>query len=134
MKAWRWIRRETALAIHDVQLAQHGGLDGINNANLIESALARPEQLNVYGDPAPDAFDLAAAYGYGLTRNHGFSDGNKRTGWILARLFLADNGVKINYTAEDAIQIMLDVAAGAVTEQQFADWLRSHHHSQAIDY
>lgn len=70
---------------------------------------------------------MAAAYGYGLTRNHGFSDGNKRTGWILARLFLADNDVNIKYTAEDAIQLMLDVAAGIITEQQFADWLRVRH-------
>lgn len=125
MTAWRWIDRDTVLAIHDMQLAQHGGLDGINDNNLIESALARPQQLHTYGAPAPDVFDLAASYGYGFTKNHGFSDGNKRTGWILARLFLADNGAKIQYTAPDAIQVMLGVAAGTVTERQFADWLRA---------
>ncbi|MFI4940219.1 MAG: type II toxin-antitoxin system death-on-curing family toxin [Burkholderiales bacterium] len=124
MTVWRWIGRDTVLAIHDMQLAQHGGLDGINDDNLIESALARPQQLNAYGNPAPDVFDLAAAYGYGITKNHGFSDGNKRTGWILVRLFLADNATKIKYTAPDAIQVMLDVAAGVVTERQFGDWLR----------
>jgi death-on-curing protein len=124
MTAWRWIGRSTVLAIHDMQLAQHGGLDGVNDDNLIESALARPQQLNAYGVPAPDAFDLAAAYGYGMTKNHGFSDGNKRTGWILTRLFLADNGTGIQYTAADAIQVMLGVAAGTVTERQFAEWLR----------
>ena len=124
MTVWRWIGRDTVLAIHDMQLAQHGGLDGINDVNLIESALAKPQQLHAYGDPAPDAFDLAASYTYGFTKNHGFSDGNKRTGWILARLFLADNAIKIQYTAPDAIQVMLDVAAGIVTERQFADWLR----------
>jgi death-on-curing protein len=124
MTVWRWIGRDTVLAIHDMQLAQHGGLDGINDDNLIESALAKPQQLHAYGDPTPDAFDLAASYTYGFTKNHGFSDGNKRTGWILARLFLADNAIKIQCTAPDAIQVMLDVAAGIVTERQFADWLR----------
>ena len=112
MTSWRWIGRDAVLAIHDIQLAQHGGLDGVNDDNLIESALAKPQQLDAYGDPAPDVFDFAAAYGYGFTKNHGFSDGNKRTGWILARLFLADNGVKIQYTAAEAIQVMLGVAAG----------------------
>jgi death-on-curing protein len=124
MTAWRWIGRDTVLAIHDMQLAQHGGLDGIKDDNLIESALARPQQLHAYGDPEPDAFDLSASYCYGFTKNHGFSDGNKRTGWILARLFLVDNAVNIEYTAPDAIQVMLDVAAGTVSEREFADWLR----------
>lgn len=124
MNAWRWIGRDTVLAIHDMQIAQHGGLDGVNDDNLIESALARPQQLDVYGEPPPDVFDLAASNGYGFTKNHGFSDGNKRTGWILTRLFLLDNGVAIKYTAQDAIQVMLDVASGAVSESQFSEWLR----------
>jgi len=125
MTIWRWIGRATALAIHDAQLAQHGGLDGIGDDNLIDSALSRPQQLDAHGTPEPDAFDLAAAYGYGITRNHGFSDANKRTGWILTRLFLADNGVKIQYAAMDAIQVMTGVAAGTISEQEFADWLRN---------
>jgi death-on-curing protein len=124
MTDWRWINREAVFAIHDVQLAQHGGLDGVTDINLIESALARPAQLNAYGHPPPDVFDLAAAYGFGIAKNHGFSDGNKRTGWILARLFLADNGVRIQYTAQDAIEVMLGVAAGSVSEQRFAQWMR----------
>lgn len=124
MKDWRWIGRDTILAIHDMQIAQHGGLDGVNDDNLIESALARPQQLNVYGEPPPDVFDLAASYGYGFTKNHGFSDGNKRTGWILTRLFLLDNGVSIKYTAQDAIQVMLGIAAGTISERQFSEWLR----------
>ena len=124
MTAWRWIHRDTAFAVHDAQLAQHGGLDGVKDTSLVESALARPQQLHAYGEPPPDVFDLAAAYGYGIAKNHGFSDGNKRTGWILARLFLADNGVRIQYTAPDAIDVMLGVAAGTVSEQKFAQWLR----------
>jgi death-on-curing protein len=124
MTAWRWIGRDTVLAIHDVQIAHHGGLDGIRDMPLIESALARPQQWQADGNPPPDVFSLAAAYGYGVAKNHGFNDGNKRTGWILARLFLADNGIRIHYTAPDAIQVMLGVAGGTVTEQQFADWLR----------
>lgn len=124
MTAWRWANRDVVFAIHDAQLAQHGGLDGIKDTNLIDSALARPQQLDAYGDPPPDVFDLAAAYGYGITRSHGFSDGNKRTGWILMRLFLVDNGVKIQYSARDAIDVMQGVAAGALSEQEFAQWLR----------
>lgn len=124
MNGWHWLSRELVLVIHDMQLVQHGGLDGVKDDKLIESALARPQQLAAYGNPAPDVFDLAAAYGYGLTKNHGFSDGNKRTGWILTRLFLADNKVKIEYTAHEAIQLVLGVAGGTVTEQQFAQWLR----------
>jgi len=126
MIIWRWIGRDTVLAIHDMQLAQHGGLDGITDDNLIESALAKPQQLNFYGQPPPDVFDLAASYGYGFTKNHGFKDGNKRTGWILTRLFLADNGATIRYTPQDAIQIMLDLAAGTISERQFSEWLRAH--------
>lgn len=125
MTNWRWIGRDAVLAIHDVQLSQHGGLDGIKDDNLIESSLARPQQINAYGEPPPDVFDLAAAYGYGFAKNHGFNDGNKRTGWILTRLFLADNSVRIQFTAPDAIEVMLGVAAGTVTEQQFANWLRA---------
>lgn len=124
MKDWRWIGRDTVLAIHDMQIAQHGGLDGVDDDHLIESALARPRQLEAYGKPPPDVFDLAASYGYGFTKNHGFSDGNKRTGWILTRLFLLDNGVSIQYSAHDAIQLMLGIAAGTVSEAQFSEWLR----------
>ena len=124
MTAWRWIRRDTVLAIHDAQLSQHGGLDGVKDDNMIESALARPIQLESYGDPEPDAFDLAAAYGFGIARNHGFSDGNKRTAWIAIRLFLEDNGAKINYTSTGAIFLMLGVADGTISEKQIASWLR----------
>ncbi|HTN67760.1 MAG TPA: Fic family protein, partial [Burkholderiaceae bacterium] len=74
--------------MHESQLARHGGLDGLRDKNAVESALARPLQLELYGDPKPDAADLAAAYAFGVAHNHGFSDGNKRTAWVVARVFL----------------------------------------------
>ncbi len=113
------------LAVHDVQLAQHGGLDGVRDMNAVQSAMARPQQLDTYGNPAPDVYDLAAAYAYGLAKNHGFADGNKRTAWIVARLFLLDNDVKIQFTQMEAIQTMLDVAAGSLEEAVLAQWFRT---------
>ena len=124
MTSWRWVRTDLVYAVHDSQLARHGGLDGIRDQNAVESALARPEQLDTYGDPKPDAADLAAAYAYGLARNHGFSDGNKRTAWVVARVFLADNGVTLSFTPLEAIQLVEGVAAGAVGEKALAEWFR----------
>ena len=123
MKEWRWVGLDVVYAIHDRQLAEHGGLDGVRDAGLLESALARAQNLHAYGEP--DAFDLSAAYAYGIARNHPFSDGNKRTAWIVARLFLADNGCKLRYQPADAITAMQSVAAGTLTEAELADWLRS---------
>lgn len=123
--SWRWIREDVVLAVHDVQLAQHGGLDGVHDMNVIQSAMARPQQPDTYRHPPPDVFDLAAAYAYGLARNHGFADGNKRTAWIVARLFLMDNGAKIQFTPIDAIQTMLGVASGTVDESALAQWFRA---------
>jgi death on curing protein len=125
MREWRWVRQDVVYAIHEMQLARHGGLDGIRDKNAIESAMARPLQLNVYGDPSPDAAALATAYAYGLARNHGFSDGNKRTAWVVARLFLADNSVSLAFTEIDAIQVMVGVAAGEVTESELVEWFRA---------
>ena len=129
MSAWRWIRTDLAYAVHESQLARHGGLDGIRDQNAVESALARPQQMDVYGEPKPDAAardvaTLAAAYAYDLARNHGFSDGNKRTAWVLARVFLADNGFTLQFTAADAIAITQAVAAGSVSEDALASWYR----------
>ena len=84
--SFRWIGEAIALAIHDEQLAQHGGGSGIRDAGLLASVLAKPQQIAAYGEP--DVFDLAAAYAFGVARNHPFIDGNKRTAWVLARLFL----------------------------------------------
>jgi death-on-curing protein len=84
---WRWVGGNVVYAIHDRQMDEHGGLDGVRNKGAIESALARQQNLDVYTEP--DAAALASAYALGLVRNHGFADGNKRTAWITARLFLA---------------------------------------------
>ena len=120
---WRWVDSSVVLPIHDRQLAEHGGEDGIRDLGMIESALARPLNLALYGNP--DAAELAAAYAWGLARNHGFIDGNKRTAWVVARLFLADNGRHIEFEPLDAIRIMEGVAAGRIDEATLADWFRS---------
>ena len=121
---WRWVGLNVVLAIHDRQLAEHGGADGIRDRNAIESALARPLNLAAYGNP--DAADLAAAYAYGLAGNHGFVDGNKRTAWVTARLFLADNGQRLEFDPLDAIRVVEDVAAGRIGEADLAGWFRRH--------
>ena len=122
--SWRWVDGSVVLAIHDRQLAEHGGLDGIRDLGAVESALARPVNLARYGDP--DAAELAAAYAWALARNHGFIDGNKRTAWVVARLFLADNGRCLEFEPLHAIRIMEGVAAGNIEEAALADWFRSH--------
>ena len=127
MSSWRWIRTDLVYAIHESLLAQHGGPDGIRDKSAVESALARPQQLDVYGEPKPDAADLAAAYTYGLARNHGFSDGNKRTAWVVARLFLADsdvNDLTLKFAQSDAIHTMESVASGSLGERALAEWFR----------
>lgn len=124
MTSWRWIRADLVYAVHEVQLARHGGLDGIRDKNAVELAIARPEQQESYAEPKPDAADLAAAYAFGLARNHGFSDGNKRTAWVIARVFLADNGIALSFDSVDAIRIMEAVAGGSIEERQLADWFR----------
>ena len=124
MTRWRWVRRDLVYAVHDVQLARYGGLAGLRDQNLVESALSRPEQLHTHGQPPPDAAQLAAAYAYGLARNHGFSDGNKRTAWVVARVFLADNDIQLVFSEIDAIHTMQAVASGTLDEQQLAVWFR----------
>lgn len=123
MTQWRWIDASTVIAIHDRQLSEHGGLDGIRDEGAIESALARPRNLAEYGHP--DAADLAAAYCYGIVKNHGYADANKRTGWILARLFLLDNGVKLQFDPIDAVRVVERLAGSDLTEADFAAWLRA---------
>lgn len=124
MSAWVWIRREVIVAIHEMQLAEHGGLEGVRDAGLLDSALGRPLNLAAY--ETPDATALAAAYGWGISRNHPFIDGNKRTGFVAAELFLSLNGHELTATDADCVLTMLAVAAGDLTEDAFAAWLRQH--------
>ncbi|MGH8164218.1 MAG: type II toxin-antitoxin system death-on-curing family toxin [Rhodanobacteraceae bacterium] len=121
-----WIEKSLALAIHDRQLAEHGGSSGVRDENLLDSALARPQQLYAYGDPAPDLVDLAASLAYGLARNHPFVDGNKRTAHVCYRVFLALNDVELEASDEDKYVTMLALAEGALKEKAFAAWLRQH--------
>ncbi len=123
MTRWRWVRRDLVYAVHDMQLARHGGRAGLRDQNLVESTLSRPEQLHTCGQPPPDAAQLAAAYAYGLARHHGFSDGNKRTAWVVARVFLADNDIQLVFSEIDAIHTMQAVASGTLDEQ-LAVWFR----------
>lgn len=105
-------------------MAEHGGPDGIRDREAIESALARPR--NLAGYDRPDAFELAASYAFGMARDHGFVDGNKRTAWVAARLFLADNAVRLRFDKAEAVTIMQAVAAGSLGGAELADWFRRH--------
>lgn len=117
-----WVSLDIALAVHDRQLAEHGGLTGIRDRPGLESALARPINKWSYGET--DLSSLAAAYAFGVARNHPFSDGNKRTAWVVANLFLQRNGVTLRYTREEAIQLFMDLAAGQVSEDELSEWFR----------
>jgi len=119
---WRWVETGVAFAIHDFQIAEHGGSDGVRDGGAIESALMRPVHLALYAEP--DAAELAASYAYGLARNHGFVDGNKRTAWVAARLFPADNGHRLAFDVDEAVQVMEHVAASTISETELARWLR----------
>ena len=124
MTSWRWVGASLVYAIHDRQLAEHGGLDGVRDQGAVESALARPQHLAVYGET--DAAELAASYAYGSARNHGFADGNKRTAWVVARVFLADNGFRLRFDKLEAIRTMEAVAAGTLGEADLAAWFRGN--------
>jgi death-on-curing protein len=117
-----WLDTRDANTIHDRQLAEHGGGVGVRDAGLLESALAHPVNRWTYGEDDPAA--LAAAYAFGVARNHPFIDGNKRTAWVLARLFLAINGHQLEFSAADAIQMMLALASGELEEEVVAGWFR----------
>ena len=120
-----WLDAEIALAVHDRQLAEHGGGAGVRDAGLLESALGRPINRWLY-DEGEDRCVLAAAYAFGVARNHPFVDGNKRTAWVLARLFLALENVPIRFEPEDAIAMVLALSAGELSEAGVADWFRAH--------
>ncbi len=121
---WRWVGRQALTLLHDESLAEHGGTAGLRDESLLESALARPNYLAVY--ETPDLADLAASYGVGLAKNHPFVDGNKRTAFLAAGLFLTLNGHRLDATQSDATLTMLAVAAGDIDEPGFAAWIREH--------
>ena len=121
---WRWLAADVLLAVHEEQLAEHGGAAGVRDLGLFESALARPQNVAAYGNP--DAADLAASYGVGLAKNHPFNDGNKRTAFVAVELFLALNGHDLVADDADCVLTMLAVAAGSLDEPGFAAWLRTH--------
>jgi death-on-curing protein len=120
---WVWIRLDAVLAIHDAQVAEHGGMRGVRDLAAVESALARPRNLLAYGKP--DAAALAAAYAFGLASNHGFLDGNKRTAYVIAETFLDLNGYALDAPDEAVVATMLAVASGVMPEEQLTKWFRS---------
>jgi death-on-curing protein len=119
-----WVLKSIVLALHDEQIAEHGGLPGIKDERLLESALARPE--NLYAYDTPDIIELAAAYGFGLARNHPFVDGNKRTSMVVTELFLDLNGRELVATDAEVVRVWMALAdsQSAMTEASFAEWLR----------
>lgn len=120
-----WLEKELVLAIHDRQLAEHGGSSGVRDMTLLESALARPQQAYACGDPLPDIAELAASLAFGLARNHPFVDGNKRTAYVAYRTFIAINGAEFIATDEDKFVTILALAEGKLEEKDFAAWLRA---------
>jgi death-on-curing protein len=119
-----WLLEETVTAIHHRQISEHGGSEGLRDEGLLASALARPQNLLAYAQPPPDLAALAAAYAYGIARDHPFVDGNKRTGLVAARTFLLLNGVNLEANQDEKYLTFLRLAQGVLTEEQLADWIR----------
>lgn len=122
MAGWRWVSHRAALTAHEEQIAEHGGGAGIRDMGLFESAMARPQQLEAYGEP--DAAALAAAYAFGLARNHPFVDGKKRTANVVSLLFLLKNGWRVQADDADMTVAFIALAAGELSEDELADWFR----------
>ena len=119
-----WLDRALVDYLHDTSLAMFGGLPGVNSEDLVESALARPQNLFVYvGGDLPR---LAAAYAFGFAKNHGYRDGNKRTAFTSCATFLDMNGLELIVDETDALDRMLELATDAISEEGFAEWLRTH--------
>ena len=121
---WIWVTVEVAMAAHAEQLAEHGGGEGVRDERLLDSAMARPQNLAAYGEP--DAAALAAAYAYGIARNHPFVDGNKRTATVVSETFLVLNGFALGATDAELAVAFLALAGGELSEEEMADWFRSH--------
>jgi death on curing protein len=121
---WLWVAVEVATAAHGEQLAQHGGGEGTRDGGALESAMARPQNLAVYGEP--DIAALAAAYAFGIARNHPFVDGNKRTAAVVSELFVNLNGYVLEATDAEVVVTFLALAAGEFSEEEMADWFRRY--------
>ena len=120
-----WLDRLILESIHFDQVRLHGGLPGVRDENALESALARPQNRNVY-DSTSDTIDLAAAYGHGLTTSHPFADGNKRVGFLAMYVFLGLNGLEIVAEETEVVELMVTIADGSRSEREVAGWLRNH--------
>lgn len=121
-----WITPAITCALHDRQLAEHGGQAGLCDEELLLSALSRPQQLLSYGTPPPDLCAMAAAYALGIAKNHSFLDGNKRTAFVVYRLFLKWNGIELIADKAERYVTMLALAAGEISEEDFTTWLREN--------
>jgi death-on-curing protein len=124
MKEPYWLTREECVALHTMMLSQYGGLEGIRDENLLESALAKPQNLFAYGKPV--MAELAASYAAGVIKNHPFLDGNKRTGFMLGAGFLERNGRRFTATEAEAVVRTLALAAGEMSEAEYAEWLETN--------
>jgi death on curing protein len=125
MKTPKWVDRRALVLLHGETLADHGGLPGLRNDGALDAPLARPRHLHAY-EPASDLARLAAAYGFGIVRNHPFNDGNKRAGFLAIGLFLARNGRELTADPVEAIAVILSLAEGKITESELASWIRQN--------
>jgi death-on-curing protein len=121
---WNWVDKQVLMMLHDESLAEHGGLSGLRDEGLLDSALARPQNLAAYGKP--NVADLAASYTVGLAKNHPFVDGNKRAAFLAMGMFLYGNGYRLTAPQADATVTMLAVAAGEIDEEELAAWVRTN--------
>ena len=121
---WCWLKGDVVIAMHDEQIAEHGGSPGILDPGLLSSALARPQNRAVYGEPS--AFKLAAAYAFGIIQDHPFMDGNKRTGFLASYVFIFLNGWELTASEAEAVAAVVALATGEMDETGFSDWLKDH--------
>jgi death-on-curing protein len=122
--SWTWIDPAVVLAIHDQQIAEHGGINGVRDMGLLKSALARPAQREAYGDP--DVFDPAATYAHGIARSHPFLDGNKRTAYVVCMLFLKLHGFQVKAPGPERVIVFERLGKGEIQQDDLAEWLRGH--------
>ena len=121
---WIWVTQAVAIAAHAEQLAEHGGGEGVRDLGLLESAMARPQNLSQYGEP--DIAELAASYAFGIARNHPFVDGNKRTAAVVSETFLVLNGGSLLASDAELVVAFVALAAGELSEDELTGWFREH--------